>query len=210
MGKGTAYSALLRDERARNPSSIPVRGERSLPHCVQTGSGVHPASDVVGTDVFSLGVKLPVLEADCPPPPHLFSRLRMGGAIPLLHMPSWRAWAQFYYYFYICDGRCFQCVALLDKRMDADGTTHGRVWLQSAIEGQTRNSVKCKTLFIGFARLRYLWKVMANRKHDNVTFPKFRRQTYISVCVLPFQITRWERKCHEVNREALTVAHCSL
>jgi hypothetical protein len=68
MGKSTAYSALLRDERARNRSSIPVRGERSLPQSFQTGSGVHPASDVVSTDVFSPGVKLPVLEADCPSP----------------------------------------------------------------------------------------------------------------------------------------------
>ena len=52
MGEGIAYSALLRYERPRNRSSIPVRGERSLPQSVQTGSGVHPASCVVGTDLF--------------------------------------------------------------------------------------------------------------------------------------------------------------
>jgi len=69
----------------------------------------------------------------------------------------------------------------------AEGTTRGRVWLHRATEGQMRNSVKCKALFIGFARLRYLWKVMASRKHDNVGSLKFRRQTYVSVCVLPFR-----------------------
>jgi hypothetical protein len=67
MGDGIAYSALLRYERPRNRSSIPVRGERSLPRSVQTDSGVHPAPCLVGTDVFSPGVKLSVLEADCPP-----------------------------------------------------------------------------------------------------------------------------------------------
>jgi len=66
MGGGIAYSALLRDERPRNRSSIPVRGEISLPQGVQTGSGVHPASYLDGTGVISPGVKLPVLEADCP------------------------------------------------------------------------------------------------------------------------------------------------
>lgn len=66
MGDGIAYSALQRDERPRNCSSIPVRGERSLPPSLQTGYGVHPASYLVDTDVFSLGVKLSVLEADCP------------------------------------------------------------------------------------------------------------------------------------------------
>lgn len=112
----------------------------------------------------------------------------MGGTIPpLLHMSSWRARAQFYCYLYTWDGSCFQCVALLDKRTDAEGTTRGRVWLQGATEDQMGNSVKCKALFIGFARLRYLWKVMANRKHDNIGSLKFRRQTYVSVCVLPFR-----------------------
>ena len=126
-----------------------------------------------------------MLEADCP---HLFSRLRVVGAVPpLLHMPSWRPRAQFYCYPYTCDGSCFQCVAFLDKRTDAEGMTRGRVWLHSATEGQMRNSVKCKARFIGFARLRYLCKVMANRKHDNAGSLKFRRQTYVSVCVLPFR-----------------------
>jgi hypothetical protein len=72
MGDGIAYSALLWDEHPSYCSSIPVTGERSLPQSVQTGSGVHPASYLVGTDVFSLGVKLPVVEADCPPPPSIF------------------------------------------------------------------------------------------------------------------------------------------
>jgi hypothetical protein len=52
----------------------------------------------------------------------------MGGAVPpLLHMPSWRAREQFYRYLYTCDGSCFQRVALLDKRTNADGAVHYRM-----------------------------------------------------------------------------------
>jgi hypothetical protein len=36
-------------------------------HCVQNGSGVHPASYPMGTRVFSLGVKRPEREADHSP-----------------------------------------------------------------------------------------------------------------------------------------------
>ena len=57
MGDGVAYSALLRDERPKNRSSIPGRCERSLLQSIQTGSGVHPASYYVGTDFFFSGGK---------------------------------------------------------------------------------------------------------------------------------------------------------
>jgi hypothetical protein len=105
-------------------------------------------------------------------------------------MPSWRAGAQFYRYLYTYDGSCFQCIALLDKRTDADGRAQAEYGCIARDRRPEANSVKCKVLFIGFARSRYLWKVMSDRKHDNVTPLKFRRQTDISVCVLPFQIMR--------------------
>jgi hypothetical protein len=40
----------------------------SLRHCVQTGSGAHPASYLMGTGALSLGVKRPGREADHSPP----------------------------------------------------------------------------------------------------------------------------------------------
>jgi hypothetical protein len=141
-------------------------------------------------DVFSLGVKLPGYEAECPPPPLPSIFVVKDGWCYITAPP---------YAIVACTGTLIvtfiHAMAVVFSVLhfwtkEQMRTTHGRVWLHSATEGQMRNSVKCKALFIGFARLRYLWKVVANRKHDNVTSLKFSRQTYISVFVLPFQITR--------------------
>jgi len=45
-----------------------VKGFFPLHHCVQTGSGAHPASYPVGTGVSFPGVKQPGCEADHSPP----------------------------------------------------------------------------------------------------------------------------------------------
>jgi hypothetical protein len=56
---GSSVSSVwLRAGRPRDRGSIPGRGERIFPSaCVQTGSGAHPASCIMGTGVISPGLK---------------------------------------------------------------------------------------------------------------------------------------------------------
>jgi hypothetical protein len=63
------YSVWLRAGRPSNRGSIPVKGERIFPVCVQTGFGAHPASCPVGTGGPFPGAKArPGLDADHSPP----------------------------------------------------------------------------------------------------------------------------------------------
>jgi hypothetical protein len=64
---GTALGCRMDDwgSRVRVPAGA---GNFSFLHCVQTGSGAHPASYPMGTRGFSLGVKRPGREADNTPP----------------------------------------------------------------------------------------------------------------------------------------------
>jgi hypothetical protein len=82
-------------------------------------------------------------------------------------------------------------------------------WLHSAGQ-KARRIIRSSTKPCLFVLQGYDVCGRSGRIENMITSRKFRQKTYISVCVLRFQITRWERKCHEVNREALTVAHCSL
>jgi hypothetical protein len=60
------YRDWLRAGRPRGRSSSPGSGKNFL-H-VQTGSGAHPASCLVGTGSSSPGLKRPGREANCSPP----------------------------------------------------------------------------------------------------------------------------------------------
>jgi hypothetical protein len=69
--------------------SIPGREYFILLHRVQTSSGVHPASYLMGTGAYSLGVKRLGREVDRSLPPS--AEVKNGGAIsPLPHTSSWR------------------------------------------------------------------------------------------------------------------------
>jgi hypothetical protein len=63
VGIATGYG--LHDQRGRNSSPDRVK---SFLHLVQTGSGVHPTSYLMGTGALSPGVKRPGREADHSPP----------------------------------------------------------------------------------------------------------------------------------------------
>jgi hypothetical protein len=64
-------------------------GNFSLHHCIQNGSGAHPASYPVGTRALSLGVKQLGLEADHSPP----SSVEVKECVELyFHSPSLPPW----------------------------------------------------------------------------------------------------------------------
>jgi hypothetical protein len=56
------------DDRGSRVQFLVGAGNFSPHHCVQNGSGAHPASCPVGTRAPSLGVKRPGREADHSPP----------------------------------------------------------------------------------------------------------------------------------------------
>jgi hypothetical protein len=66
-------------------------GKYSLHHCIQNGSGAHPASCPVGTSALSLGVKWPGHEADHSPLSSAKVK-RMCGAIPPFSQYAFMAW----------------------------------------------------------------------------------------------------------------------
>jgi hypothetical protein len=68
---------------------ILVEAGNFSPHCVQTGSRVHPASYPLGTRGPSLGVQWPGHEADHS---HLMLKSRRHGAVHLLPQYTFMAW----------------------------------------------------------------------------------------------------------------------
>jgi hypothetical protein len=71
VSRVTPYSVWLRAGRPGDRDLIPGRGERIFPSilCVQTGSGVHPASSTMGTGGPFPGTKArPRRDADHSPP----------------------------------------------------------------------------------------------------------------------------------------------
>jgi hypothetical protein len=61
-----AYSVWLQAGLPGDQGSIPGRGERIFPLvCIQTGSGVNPASCTMGTGFLSPGLKRPLTPIQC-------------------------------------------------------------------------------------------------------------------------------------------------
>jgi hypothetical protein len=65
VGKALGYGLDDRGSRVQFPAGA---GNFSLHHCLQNGSGAHPASYPMGIRSSSLGVKWPGREADHSPP----------------------------------------------------------------------------------------------------------------------------------------------
>jgi hypothetical protein len=88
VGIALGYGLKDRGSRVRFPAGA---GNFSLHHCVQNGSGAHPASCPMGTGVLSLGVKRSGREADHSYPSSTEVK-KMSGAIPPLPQYAFMAW----------------------------------------------------------------------------------------------------------------------
>jgi hypothetical protein len=86
VGIALGYGLDDRGSRVRFPEGA---GNFSLHHCVQTGSGAHPASYPMRTRTLSLRVKRPGREADLSPP----SSAELKECVELyLHSPNTPSW----------------------------------------------------------------------------------------------------------------------